>query len=68
MALRISEIPDSDFTKSRTAVSVSPGQLVGGWSLRCCHSSVVMVSEFWAWVNPWAWLFRRMLSPLSSTR
>ena len=35
--VRISEIPDSDFTKSRTVVSVSPGQIVGGCSLRRCH-------------------------------
>ena len=28
--VRISEIPDRDFTKSRTAVSVIPGQLGGG--------------------------------------
>ena len=35
--VRISAKPDSDFTKSRTAVSLSRGQLGGGWSLRCCH-------------------------------
>jgi len=31
VSLRISEIPDRDFTKPRTAVSVIPGQLGGGW-------------------------------------
>lgn len=66
--VRISEEPDSDFTKSRTAVSVSPGQLGGDWSLGCCHSSWVMISGFSVWVNPGLAVFRRMLSPLSSMR
>ena len=66
--VRISAIPDSDFTKSRTAVSVSPGQLGDGWPLCCCHSSSVMISGFSCWVNPGAGFFRRMLSPLMSMR
>jgi hypothetical protein len=58
--LRISEIPDSDFTNSRTAVSVTPGQWWDDWSLLCCHSSSVMISGFSVWVNPGFSLFRRM--------
>jgi hypothetical protein len=66
--LRISEIPDSDFANSRTAVSVNPGHLGDGWPLCCCHSSSVMISGFSGWVNPGAGFFRRMLSPLMSMR
>jgi hypothetical protein len=66
--LRISEFPDSDFTNSRTAVSVNPGQSGDGWSLRCGYCSVVMISGFSGWVN-WVLLpFFRMLSPVSSMR
>lgn len=39
LPVRISEIPDRDFTKSRTAVSVIPGQRGDGRSLRCVHWS-----------------------------
>ena len=66
--MRISEIPDSDFAKSRTAVSLSPGHLGDGWSLCCVHSSLLMISGFSVWVNPGFSLFRRMLSPFSSMR
>ena len=66
--LRISERPDSDFTKSRTAVSVSPGQFGDGWSLVCCHASSVKISGFSVGVNPGFLFFRRMLSPFSSMR
>jgi hypothetical protein len=66
--VRISEIPDSDFTNSRTAVSVNPGHPGDGWSLRCCHSSLVMISGFSVWVNPGFSLCRRMLSPFNSIR
>jgi hypothetical protein len=68
LMLRISEFPDSDFTNSRTAVSVNPGQSGDGWSLRCGYCSVVMISGFSGWVN-WVLLpFFRMLSPVSSMR
>jgi hypothetical protein len=67
-SLRISERPDSDFTKSRTAVSVSPGQFGDGWSLVCCHASSVKISGFSVGVNPGFSLFRRILSPFSSMR
>lgn len=66
--VRISEIPDSDFTNSRTTVSVIPGHSGDGWSLCCCHSSWGMISGFSAGVNPGLALFRRMLSPFSSMR
>ena len=67
-SVRISEEPDSNFTKSRTAVSVSPGHWGFGWSLRCCHSSSVMISGFSGGVNAGLALFLRMLSPFSSMR
>ena len=56
------------FRKYRTAISLSPGHLGDGWSLRCCHASSVMISGFSVWVNPGLGLFRRMLSPFNSMR
>lgn len=38
--VRISELPDSDFANSRTAISVIPGQFGHGWLSTCCHVSV----------------------------
>jgi hypothetical protein len=67
-ALRISEEPDSNFTKSLTAVSVSPGHWGFGWCLRCCHLSSVMISGFSGGVNAGLALLLRMLSPFSSMR
>jgi putative transposase len=66
--MRISELPDSVFAKSRTAVSVNPGQSCGGWPLRCAHVSWVMISGFSVWVNAGLALFLRMLSPFRSMR
>ena len=66
--MRISEFPDSDFTKSRTAVSVNPGQSGDGCSLRCGYCSVVMISGFSGWVNRVLLPFFRMLSPVNSMR
>ncbi len=66
--VRISELPDSDYANSRTAVSVNPGQSGHGWSPFCDYVSFTMVSVFSSSVKFLLHSFRRMPSPFNSMR
>lgn len=67
-ALRISEVLDSCFTKSRTGVSLSPGQLAQ-FGHRCLIVvQAAMISAFSALVKRGSARVLRMLSPSSTIR